>query len=327
MTPNHFETMLSFSSEACVVLDRSLTVVAGNDLARTEFDLGTAQSISKDLCLTPQSARRIERCFGGTAPSRFAIQTTNGKVINASGWRLGGAFKSSDLIAVKLQVSLRIKAEFASMTATHRYNLQRARRLLAQKTLLEAENELLAVKLETDPMTGLLNAQGVRALMQQAVAADTPFALFYIDLNGLKIINDTLGHAAGDGAIMALAQTITESTRQCDAAARLGGDEFALVVMNVTSPEVLHNMGDTIARSLAKHRIALPDGQFLYLTAAIGAACWPQDGTSIRQVEKAADAAMYISKRSGQRVNIAGETANSAAQHRNIVNLRTRNGG
>jgi hypothetical protein len=157
------ETMLSFSSEACIVLDWTLQVVAGNDRARSSFALQAGDAFLDWVVNTPEGQRQLASCFSSTAQVRFGVQTVSGQGLTAFAWRLGGAFKPRDLIAIKLVEPLRIKTEFVNMTAAHRTNLQRVKRQHLQ-------NQLLATQVETDHMTGLLNAHGMRRKMQNAVA-------------------------------------------------------------------------------------------------------------------------------------------------------------
>ncbi|WP_386683943.1 GGDEF domain-containing protein [Loktanella sp. R86503] len=301
------ETMLSFSSEPCIVLDRKLQIVAANNLARTSLSVQAGDVFQDWAAQTAQETCKLTQCFGSTAQVRFALKTQAGKSLTACGWRLGGAFQTYDLIAVKLVETLRIKSGFATMTASHRSNLQRAKRLHLQKLQLEQENQLLAVQVETDPLTGLLNTRGLHRALQDAIDQKTKFALFYIDMNNLKAINDTLGHEAGDQAIRTLAQAIRDNSRNHDVAARIGGDEFALLTLNVDSLNILRNIGEAIATTLAQHSVTLSGDRIQHLSAAMGIARHPENGATIQALETAADQAMYASKRMALTTVIAGD--------------------
>ena len=301
------ETMLSFSSEACIVLDRDMIVVAGNDIARTTMGLTAGDVAMRDLADATLVASQLIACFRSTAPTRFGVRTLDGTPLNLSGWRLSGALKDLDLIAVKLEDSLRIKSEFINMTTAHRSHLQRSKRLHVQKLALEQRNRDLAVLARTDRMTGLLNATGLRRILHRTIQSGQTFALFYIDMNGLKTINDNLGHGAGDQAIIALAEAIRANSRASDVGARLGGDEFALIVTEVSSQQVLRDIGEAIAKTLSQHIVILPDNRELRLSAAVGVARYPGDGTTVGAIEAKADAAMYACKRAALTTVIAGD--------------------
>ena len=301
------ETMLSFSSEACIILDRDLRVVAVNDLAQSMVGLAADELLSDRLLTSAEVQARLAQCFGSTAPVRFLGQTRQGAKLNLCGWRLSGALQRFNLIAVKLEDSVRINAQFVNLTAAHHMNQQRSKRLHEQKLALEQQNQILVSQAERDAMTGLLNAGGLRRVLQTAISDDQPFSLFYIDMNGLKAINDSLGHDAGDQAITTLAEAIRRNSRQCDHGARLGGDEFALMVTNVTSRRILREIGEAISVTLAQHSVTLPGNRVVNLSAAIGVARFPRDGRSIQSIESYADRAMYVSKRAALTTVIAGD--------------------
>lgn len=312
MDKSLLRTMLSFSSEACIVLSRSMVVVAANNAAQKEFTLQSGDDLHASFDLSQSDADSVSRCFGSTSKTRFPIVGANGENVIATGWRIGGPFKADRLIALRMEHSLRIRSEFAEMTTAHRRSVQRAKRALVQNQSLQQQNTLLATQVETDPMTGLLNGPALRTRMEKAIKSDLPFALIYLDMNGLKAVNDTLGHSAGDSAIMMLADALRSNIRKMDAAARLGGDEFAMIAYGITSEDDLLAMGQNIARALSGNRIRSSDGTDLTLSAAMGAARWPADGTSITTIEKLADFAMYASKRSGRQIVIAHQIVDGA---------------
>ena len=300
-------TMLSFSSEACIVLDRDLRIVAANDLAQNRIGLAADGNLSDSIEESTDLRARLGQCFGSTAPVRFRARTRDGADLNLCGWRLSGALQRFNLMALKLEDSVRINARFVDLTATHRANQQRSKRLLEQKLALEQQNQILVSQAERDDMTGLLNASGLRRVLQAAITDGQPFALFYIDMNGLKAINDSLGHDAGDQAIATLAEAIRANSRQCDHGARLGGDEFALMVTNVNARQVLRDIGEAISVTLAQHSVTLPGTGVVNLSAAMGVARFPRDGRSVRSIEARADRAMYVSKRAAMTTVIAGD--------------------
>ena len=106
----------------------------------------------------------------------------------------------------------------------------------AEQTIAEQKQhiEKLEVMTATDPLTGLLNRRGMIQEIEHAIAMaeryDEPSIFIYIDLDGFKEINDSYGHAIGDGMLSHIAGVLQSSIRQTDYAARLGGDEFALLL-------------------------------------------------------------------------------------------------
>jgi diguanylate cyclase (GGDEF)-like protein len=152
-----------------------------------------------------------------------------------------------------------------------------------------------------DPLSGLLNRRvfheqlGTR-LEQPA----TQTAVFLIDLDKFKVINDTHGHAAGDGAICAVADRLREAADGWQASvARLGGDEFALAVSGDFSRPELAALAETVLEKIAGAVTGLPGITF---SATLGISVSPQDGTTAETLLHRADSAMYRGKNSGRAV-------------------------
>ena len=125
------------------------------------------------------------------------------------------------------------------------------------------------------------------------------FALMLVDLDGFKLINDTLGHEVGDQILRDVATRLRSDLRESDFVARLGGDEFVLLV---DDPEDGENGAAALARKLLD-AIAEPfhhAGHALHLTASIGIALFPRDGRDGRSLLKHADLAMYRAKEQGR---------------------------
>ncbi len=109
-------------------------------------------------------------------------------------------------------------------------------RLKAEVEALRARAEAAEAAAEHDVLTPVLNRRGFVAALNRTMAYCTrykvPAALLYLDLDGFKGVNDALGHAAGDAALVRVAEILLENVRATDAVGRLGGDEFAVLLMN-----------------------------------------------------------------------------------------------
>jgi diguanylate cyclase (GGDEF)-like protein len=158
----------------------------------------------------------------------------------------------------------------------------------------------------SDPLTGLMNRRG----MEQALGrVDTrEGALIFADLDRFKALNDTLGHPAGDAALIHFARILKEQVRAGDVAARIGGEEFA-----VWLPGATLDLGKRIAERI---RIKLGttawewQGRHWPLSASFGVAACPETTDDPAHLPGQADAALYVAKRSGRnRVEAAGARA------------------
>ncbi|OAN60909.1 sensor domain-containing protein [Magnetospirillum moscoviense] len=153
-----------------------------------------------------------------------------------------------------------------------------------------------------DSLTGLANRFLFEDRLTQALAqsrrTETLIGLLFIDLDHFKVINDTLGHAAGDKVVQTTAQRIAKAVRAGDTVARLGGDEFAILLV---APESENVVADIIGRLIVDVSAPIEvDGQELVVGCSIGAALSPRDGTSGQDLLMHADAAMYRAKESGR---------------------------
>ena len=174
---------------------------------------------------------------------------------------------------------------------------------------LTAQKEHFRALAQTDGLTGLPNFRSFHARLEEEVARahryGHPLACAMVDLDGLKEINDKLGHAAGNRAIMALADAVREELRDTDFAARYGGDEFVVLLPQTSEPQ-----GAQFAERLRRRLIEVSQDAGLPVRGSIGvAAVAPEDLDSPDAAEdllRRADEALYRAKRSGRdRVEVA----------------------
>lgn len=164
------------------------------------------------------------------------------------------------------------------------------------RSLADARSEA-----RTDELTGLGNRRRFfewSALVLGDRAPDRPLSVLLVDLDGFKLVNDTLGHHVGDELLRRVGPRIGSTLRPNELVARLGGDEFVVVV------DGDQQSADVVARRV-QARISQPyelDGQRLYLDASVGIAVWPQDGVTPDELLRCADIAMYAGKRAQHRV-------------------------
>jgi diguanylate cyclase (GGDEF)-like protein len=167
--------------------------------------------------------------------------------------------------------------------------------------LLGRQADKLALLSETDSLTGLLNARGFAARLRHEIKRSRryqePLALLFIDLDGLKQVNDRHGHRAGSDAIRQVGTIIRAELRDSDVGARWGGDEFTVVVPN-TSSTAAESLANRIRSRVEAHADPWP------MTVSIGVASFSANGEDApaesARLLRAADAAMYAAKRRGK---------------------------
>lgn len=123
-------------------------------------------------------------------------------------------------------------------------------------------------------------------------------AVLYLDLDGFKLINDTLGHDTGDALLREAAKRITACVRDSDTVARMGGDEFTVVLGNVRTLKGIDRVAKKIVAAIAAP-FAL-DGKNCSVSASVGISIYPDNGNTPAQLVKIADATMYLAKQSGK---------------------------
>jgi diguanylate cyclase (GGDEF)-like protein/PAS domain S-box-containing protein len=155
-----------------------------------------------------------------------------------------------------------------------------------------------------DGLTGLANRakleEHVKLAMARAVRHELAAAVLYIDLDHFKIVNDTLGHAAGDELLRQVATRLAGRCRTTDLLARHGGDEFMLLLADIDGDG--HGAANRVAGDLL--RLLEPafeiEGQDFKIAASIGVALFPAHGATMTDLLKHADAALYEAKRDGR---------------------------
>lgn len=123
-------------------------------------------------------------------------------------------------------------------------------------------------------------------------------ATLFLDLDGFKQINDTLGHGAGDRLLQEVAKRLKEVIRASDVVARVGGDEFTLALNNIGSDENAALMANKIIASLSETFDL--NGRQCHVGGSIGVSIFPDDSEDIEKLIMRADEAMYLAKQSGK---------------------------
>jgi diguanylate cyclase (GGDEF)-like protein/PAS domain S-box-containing protein len=213
-----------------------------------------------------------------------------------------GEMKEKEWICVrhdgtKLPINLAVRAIFSDGGEVSGYvgiafDVTERRRMLDHVTHLATHDQL----------TGLAGRALLQEKATQAVELagryGTKVALFIIDLDQFKRINDSLGHLAGDQILLETAGRLRRAVRGSDTVARVGGDEFVVVMPDITSMAVVEQCAVNLVKKLSPE-IAI-DGQLVHVSASVGVCVYPDFASDARHLLKRADAALYAAKESGR---------------------------
>jgi diguanylate cyclase (GGDEF)-like protein len=202
---------------------------------------------------------------------------------------LSGSYGSGMLSPVPVEIASTICADIAYVGCAFGM-------LLASNTQLRLRAEQMAL---FDPLTNLPNRRMLLERLlcaeQNAIATGRQFGVIYLDLDGFKLVNDTLGHAAGDELLRKVSAEMSRMLRPGDCLARIGGDEFVVLM------ETLEGRGEVAALAArlkaAVESKALPGDAERPARISCGVALFPEDGHSAHDVMRKADVAMYRAKR------------------------------
>jgi diguanylate cyclase (GGDEF)-like protein len=200
------------------------------------------------------------------------------------------------------QVLLDSKAKLAAMALEHRDLTNR-----------------LSYQAQHDPLTGLPNRALLEDRLRQALTLARRqakmVAVFYVDLDRFKFINDTLGHHVGDLLLQQVAKRLEDAVRQSDTLARPGGDEFVAVLFGIETVRDAEIVGERIMEAMRDPFQV--KGHELFASASVGLSLFPEDGEDAATLQKHADVAMYEVKNRGRnRFQRFAPEMNSASSER-----------
>ncbi len=192
------------------------------------------------------------------------------------------------LTEMNLANTVQLALTFALIGLKEAYATARTERHLAQRFARQ------------DLLTGLPNRRALEADLEGLIEAseDVRAAVLFLDLDGFKVINDTLGHEAGDTLLKLVAGRLSGAMRDGDLVARMSGDEFVVVAVGLRSRAEAGDIARRIFAALSQSFTY--NGSQLGLTLSVGVAFFPDDGRDARTLLRHADSAMYRVKRSGK---------------------------
>ena len=188
---------------------------------------------------------------------------------------------------------------------------RRVTRLMDAASFRARESALLD-EASRDPLTGLLNRRGLQKAVVSMRRDDLPVTLCLFDLDNLKAVNDTCGHAAGDRMILAFASLLRENTRSGDILCRYGGDEFVVVLKKLDSVETVLRKGEQICRAF---KTSLEGEEFTASCSGGMAMCPEKERPGAWLIDRA-DRALYYAKRQMKGACTLWQEGMNTAEHR-----------
>lgn len=239
--------------------------------------------------------RSLSSLLAPTAEREESLRAMHQSVEHQGYWRgeLNFAHRSGEVVPLMISISS-VKGEtgeFAGYVVVATDITQ----------LKETERRLFHLA-HHDPLTKLPNRLALHERLEQELAAtdgaSTPLTLLYIDLDGFKLVNDSMGHVTGDTLLAQVAQRLKAACAPMDMLARIGGDEFALLMLGSRDRQQIFEQAQQMLGVLqpAFHL----QGRAIFIGASIGACCYPDDATNAVDMLRNADTAMYEAKRLGR---------------------------
>jgi diguanylate cyclase (GGDEF)-like protein/PAS domain S-box-containing protein len=179
---------------------------------------------------------------------------------------------------------------------------QNAAELFRSNNELKLKEDHLRYLAYHDPLTGLSNrkffAEQLYESLHWAQHNNLLLGLLFIDLDGFKQVNDTLGHETGDRLLMTIASRLSNSLRASDTVSRLGGDEFTIILRAIPNVQIAATVAEKILSSVTKPIVV--DGYAIRISASIGISVYPYNSQDSETLMKQADTAMYRAKQLGK---------------------------
>jgi diguanylate cyclase (GGDEF)-like protein/PAS domain S-box-containing protein len=292
------------SSEAILITDEHNLIIAANPAFVALTGYALAEVLGRDPNLL-KSGRHDEALYRSLWQGIESAGTWHGEVWNRR--------KNGDDFIARLTINTVREAG----GAIHRYIA-----LFSDITEKKLAEETIWQQANYDILTNLPNRRLLRDRLQQELKrtqrSGHMLALFFIDLDRFKEVNDTHGHDFGDMLLIEAARRVSDCVRDTDTVARLGGDEFTVTLLNLVDMSRVEEVARTILAALA-HPYHL-GRETAYLSASIGITVYPEDGEDLETLLKNADQAMYVAKAEGRnRLAFFTRTLQDAAQKRQLL--------
>ncbi|MFL9926441.1 EAL domain-containing protein [Herbaspirillum lusitanum] len=280
--------------------------------------LFSATNLRKAAAISSLHAQQIRRIVAALLVGA-ALIACNCLGVSASAFPMEGISRAAHAISRDHLLNGIVFGAFLMMAAALVFSGAHRNRTL--KKIVGRTNDKLLHFATHDVLTGLPNrallSERILHAIQVSRRSGKTFSVLFMDLDGFKGINDSLGHSVGDGLLVAVAQRIRACIRGEDMVARIGGDEFVVVMSNLSSPEVVEQLAENILAAL-RHDFQVEEST-LRVTSSIGISVFPNSGESVDALMKNADAAMYEAKQSGRNTYRFFEPAMHASAMRHLT--------
>ncbi len=282
-----FET----AADAIVIADREGQITFANPAAARIFGLMREEITARSIDDPAWGYSALDGGVFDPSENPFHRVRAMGEPVYEVQYGVAGADGARVIVSVNAAPLLDARGSFSGMVAS--FTDVTERRTLQERLRHQAFH---------DALTGLANRSLLRDRLEHALLrrgkGDNPVAVLFIDLDNFKYINDSLGHAAGDELLVAIANRLRISLRGADTAARFGGDEFVVLLEDVDSPHYAIQVAERLLEALREPLIL--SGREVFTTPSIGIAFSTGDYDHPDEMLRHADAAMYEAKRNGK---------------------------
>jgi diguanylate cyclase (GGDEF)-like protein len=292
---------------------------AGSDQLEIVSAAGPSADTTRNVRLSVDPERPEGRGMSGTAfrtrqpcISNDYLNDDRVRVFHAivrnDGARSGAAFPlvaHDQAVGVMIYMSIEpgtFTAEFVELLQRLADNVSFAMENFDRADEKDEADERIEYLASHDSLTDLPNRETFNGLLREAIDAaqrhDHRFAVLFIDLDRFKVINDSLGHEAGDLLLLEVANRLRGALRASDVVARLGGDEFVVILDQCGEIDDVQRIATGLLKALAEPMELA--GHECHTTASIGIAMYPANGADVQTLTKNADMAMYLAKEDGK---------------------------